>query len=132
MSDGKKKILVIEDSPSLAESLEDMLRLNGFEPIITVTGQDGVDAALEHHPSLILLDIRLPDIDGYEVFHQIRADEWGKTANIIVLTASESTDIVAKNINLDSGDVLFKPDWSIRALLEVIRERLTRSSTQDV
>lgn len=129
MSDGKKKILVIEDSPSLAESLEDMLRLNGFEPIITVTGQDGVDAALEHHPSLILLDIRLPDIDGYEVFHQIRADEWGKTANIIVLTASESTDIVAKNINLDSGDVLFKPDWSIRALLEVIRERLTRSST---
>ncbi len=120
-----KTILVIEDSPYLAESLQDMLLMKGYSPIIAVTGREGITIALEQKPDLILLDIRLPDIDGYEVFNRIRRDEeWGKNAKIMVLTASESIDVISKNINLPTEHVLFKPDWSVTDLLARIEARL--------
>jgi two-component system alkaline phosphatase synthesis response regulator PhoP len=120
----KKKILVVEDSPYLAESLADMLDIRGHQPIIAPTGREGVTMAIEQHPDLILLDIRLPDIDGYEVYRRIRENDWGKHANILVLTASESTENISKNIDLPKEDVLFKPDWSVPDLLAKIDEKL--------
>ena len=120
----KKKILVIEDSPYLAESLSDMLSIKGFEPILAPTGRDGVTMAIEQQPDLILLDIRLPDIDGYEVYRRIRENDWGAKAKILVLTASESIDNISKNIDLPKTDVLFKPEWSVVDLLARIEKQL--------
>lgn len=118
-------VLVIEDSTYLADSLIDMLDMHGYNTIHAVSGQQGVAIALEQHPDLILLDIRLPDISGYEVYHQIRKTDWGKTARLIVLTASESVDVIAQNIDLPPEYVLFKPDWSMQAILGRITQRLT-------
>lgn len=116
--------MVIEDSPELSASLEDMLAMNGHTPIIAPNGREGVKQALKTHPDLILLDIRLPDIDGYEVFRQIRRDSWGKTAHIVILTASESIENISKNVSLPPEDVLFKPNWSIKKLAEYINKKL--------
>lgn len=116
----KKSVLIIEDSPYLAESLADMINIKGHTSIIAPNGVEGVRMALEYKPDLILLDIRLPDIDGYEVYRRIRNDEWGETAKIIVLTASESIENISKNIDLPQELVLFKPDWSIKDLIEKI------------
>ena len=80
--------------------------------------------AIEHQPDLILLDIRLPDIDGYEVYRRIRENDWGKDSNIMVLTASESTENISKNIDLPTDLILFKPEWSVPDLLERIEEQL--------
>lgn len=121
----KKKILVIEDSPYLAESLNDMLDISGFESILALNGREGVSLAIEHQPDLILLDIRLPDIDGYEVYRRIRENDWGAKANILILTASESTENISKNIDLPKDDVLFKPEWSVQDLITKIQERLS-------
>lgn len=118
----QKTVLVIEDSPYLAESLADMLSIKGYESLIAPTGREGVALAIEHHPDLILLDIRLPDIDGYEVYRRIRENDWGKKARVMVLTASESTENISKNIDLPSDYVLFKPEWSVQALLARIEE----------
>ena len=118
-------ILVIEDSSYLAESLIDMLRMKGYNPSHRATGKEGVTAALESQPSLVLLDIRLPDINGYEVYRQIRQDAWGANAKIMVLTASESIENIAKNIDLPTTDVLFKPDWSMQELADKIAQKLT-------
>lgn len=118
----KKTILVIEDSPYLAESLVDMISMRGHEAVSAPTGRDGVNKAIEIHPDLILLDIRLPDIDGYEVFRRIRDNDWGKNAKIMVLTASESIDNISKNIDLPSELILFKPEWSVKDLLGRIDE----------
>jgi DNA-binding response OmpR family regulator len=115
-----KTILIIEDSPYLAESLVDMIKIKGYLPITAPTGKEGVAMALSKKPDLILLDIRLPDIDGYEVFRRIREDDWGKDAKIMVLTASESTENISKNINLPAELILFKPDWSVKDLLNRI------------
>jgi len=121
-------VLVVEDSSYLAESLIDMLEMQGYHAVHCATGKEAVAAALEQHPDLILLDIRLPDIDGYEVYRQIRATNWGATAIIMVLTASESIENIAKHIDLPTADVLFKPDWSMQQLAEVIATKLQPSN----
>lgn len=118
-------VLIVEDSPYLAESLRDVLEMNDFTAIVAPTGRQAISLALKHKPDLILLDIRLPDITGYDVFNEIRNDEeWGHTAKISILTASESIESISKNINLPLEHVLFKPDWSLSALLEHIKHRV--------
>jgi len=117
-------ILVIEDSSYLADSLVDMLEMYKYRSLHAASGREGVALAIEHEPDLVLLDIRLPDINGYEVYRQIRATDWGKTARIIVLTASESIENIAKNIDLPREYVLFKPEWSIKNLMHQIEKRL--------
>ena len=117
-------ILVIEDSSYLADSLVDMLEMYKYRSLHAASGPDGVALAIEHEPDLVLLDIRLPDINGYEVYRQIRATDWGKTARIMVLTASESIENIAKNIDLPREYVLFKPEWSIKNLMHQIEKRL--------
>lgn len=120
----KKKVLIVEDSPYLAESLVDMLEMKDHDPIVAPTGREAVAIAIEQQPDLILLDIRLPDIDGYEVYRRIRENEWGAKANIVILTASESIDNISKNIDLPREDVLFKPEWSVQDLLAKIEQKL--------
>jgi DNA-binding response OmpR family regulator len=120
-----KTILVVEDSRDLAESIKDALELSGFQVIVALSGKDGTSLALTHHPDLILLDIKLPDTDGYHVYREIRNQgAWGETAKVIILTASESLNSIAKNIALPVGDILFKPDLSISGLVENIKNRL--------
>jgi DNA-binding response OmpR family regulator len=116
----KKTVLIIEDSPYLAESLVDMMNIKGHHALVAATGRDGVIKALGEKPDLILLDIRLPDIDGYEVYHTIRKDPWGKKSNIMILTASESAKNIMKNIDLPSEKILFKPEWSAQDLVKKI------------
>lgn len=117
-------ILVIEDSSYLADSLVDMLDMYKYRSLHAASGREGVALAIDHKPDLVLLDIRLPDINGYEVYRQIRATDWGKTARIMVLTASESIENIAKNIDLPREFVLFKPEWSIKNLMHQIEKRL--------
>jgi two-component system, OmpR family, response regulator len=113
----KPHILVIEDNKHLAESLVDVLSVGGYETHVCGSGREGLDYALQNQPHLIILDIMLPDMSGYNVFHKLRETDWGKTAKIIVLTASESIDNIAKNINLPKELVLFKPEVSVETLL---------------
>ncbi len=121
----QKTVLVIEDSPELAESLFDVLEMEGYNAVIALNGRDGVTQAPALHPDLILLDIRLPDIDGYKVFQKIRADvEWGTTAKVLILTASESIENISKNVDLPVEYVLFKPEMSISQLVLKIKDRL--------
>ena len=125
MSD--KTILVVEDSPYLAESVRDLLELHDYNVHVAKNGREGVAFALEHHPDFILLEIRLPDISGYEVFTTIKNDEWGKNAAISILTASESIEEISKNVNVPIEYVLFKPSQSLPDLLEHVRKRLGES-----
>lgn len=120
----QQKILVVEDSSYLADSLVDMLAIKNYESMVAPTGREAVEMAIEHEPDLIILDIRLPDIDGYEVFRRIRKTPWGKTAKVMILTASESTENISKNIDLPAEHVLFKPEWSVADLLKQIEKRL--------
>jgi two-component system cell cycle response regulator DivK len=76
-------VLVVEDNERNMKLLRDVLAANGFTTLEATTGARAVELAREHSPELVLLDIRLPDIDGVEVLRRLRAD--GRTASITIL-----------------------------------------------
>jgi len=82
-----KKILVVEDNPSNRYLITYILEKNGFEVVIAETGEEGVIKATEEHPDLVLMDIQLPGIDGFEATKQIRASETNGSLPIIALTS---------------------------------------------
>tara|TARA_B100001146_G_C16019682_1_gene364522 strand:- start:25 stop:396 length:372 start_codon:yes stop_codon:yes gene_type:complete len=121
----KKHVLIIEDDHNLADTLEDILIMDDYEVTVTHSGHNGLETALQTHPDLIILDIKMPDMNGYQVYERLQADAWGKQAKVLVLTASESLENIAKNINLPRNYVLFKPEVSVEALREIVATRIT-------
>ncbi len=122
----QKKILIIEDSPDLADSLEDMLLFKGYQAIKTNSGKFGLNTALIEKPDLILLDLKLPDIDGFEVLRKLRRDDWGKQARVLILTASDTNEIVPTDIAIDPLDILHKSQWGIENLASRIEGELSK------
>lgn len=100
-------ILIIEDDKMLSEMYRDKFQVEGFEVNTATDGQKGLETALHNKPDLILLDIALPKMDGIEIMGKLRADLWGKTAKIIVLT----------NVNIDSkvldGIMSYSPSYCL-------------------
>ncbi|MBI5930450.1 MAG: hybrid sensor histidine kinase/response regulator [Chloroflexi bacterium] len=96
-----KKILYIEDNPSNATLVKRILQPKGYTVIIAETGLKGIDAALEHKPDLILMDINLPDMSGREVTTRLRAFEQFRDLPIVALTAQ--TDDKQRAMTLISG-----------------------------
>jgi DNA-binding response OmpR family regulator len=122
----QKKILIIEDSPDLADSLEDMLKFKGYETLKSNNGIEGATLALAEKPDLILLDLKLPDIDGYEVYRKLRGDEWGNAAKILILTASDTLEPIPDDLDVNPDDILRKSNWGIDNLASRIEEELAK------
>ncbi len=122
-----KTILVIEDQEDNRRILRDLLTNSDFEVIEAVTGTDGVRIAETHHPDLILMDIQLPGIDGYEATRRIKANPDLQKIPIIVVTsyALSGDDVKAFEAGCDA--YVTKP-FSPRNLLAKIREFLPQST----
>jgi two-component system cell cycle response regulator DivK len=118
-----KRILVIEDQEDNRRIVRDLLTSVGYEIIEAVTGEDGVTAAASHVPDLILMDIQLPGLDGYEATRRIRANAALPHIPIIAVTsyALSGDDVKAYEAGCDG--YVSKP-FSPRALLARIREFL--------
>ena len=84
-------ILVVEDNDKNRKLVRDVLMFKGYEIIEAEAGEDGVRLAQERHPSLILMDIRLPGIDGVEALRQLRSEEATREIPIMAMTASVMT-----------------------------------------
>lgn len=82
-----KRVLVAEDEPNILESLSFLLSRAGFEVSIETDGRKALDAILEEVPDILVLDVMLPKMDGYEVLRQLRADPRAANLPVIVLTA---------------------------------------------
>lgn len=125
MSMTQKKILIIEDSAELADSLEDMLIFKGYQTIKCANGEEGLSLALSQKPDLTLLDLKLPDIEGYDVYRKLRKDDWGKSARVLILTASDTSEAVPADIDIAPEDILHKSHWGIENLAMRIEEEFT-------
>lgn len=120
----KKKILIIDDAVDLREAMADILELKGYETLIADDGTLGVQKALSEHPDLTLLDLRMNDMDGFDVIRHIRQDGWGKNAKILILTASGESDEIPKDIDMDVEDFLLKTEYGIGNIAERIEKKL--------
>ncbi len=118
-----QRILVIEDQEDNRRIVRDLLTSVGYEIIEAVRGEEGVSSAATHRPDLILMDIQLPDIDGYEATRRIKANPALHHIPIIVVTsyALSGDDVEAFEAGCDA--YVSKP-FSPRALLAKIREYL--------
>ena len=85
------RILIVEDNEQNRKLVRDVLAFKGYEIIEAETGEEGLRLARDRHPSLIMMDIRLPGIDGVETLRQLRAEEATRDIPVMALTASVMT-----------------------------------------
>ncbi len=105
----KKKILIVEDNPMVVELVQTILEYMGYAPIVAMSAEQGVNLAASHLPDLILLDISLPDMDGFTAARQIRQNQ--KTHSIPILATTGRVSFEDKEKCLQSGcdDYISKP-----------------------
>jgi len=122
----KKILLIIEDDLVLARMYQTLLQNHGYDVKTAADGETGLKEALEIHPDLILLDIRMPKMDGMTVMHHLREDTWGKTAPIIILTNLDLTDDRLTGVVKDQPSYyLIKSNNPPDQVLEKVNEILT-------
>lgn len=117
-------ILIVEDERAVARGLQFALQSEGFEVLCAETGQLAIDLAKTRNPSLILLDLRLPDISGFDVCRQLRKD--GLHQPILMLTALDDPIDKVLGLELGADDYVVKP-YNLRELIARIRSLLRRA-----
>ena len=120
----KKTILIVEDEEDLAQALKIKLEEVGFDTLIAYDGESGLRVALDRHPDLVLLDILLPGMDGMELLKQLRKDEWGKKAVVILLTNVDDIETIAKVIEDEGYEYFVKTDWKMDEIVSKIQKKL--------
>lgn len=118
-----KKVLVVEDEQTILDIVSFNLEKEGFEVLTAMDGDEGMDMALHSNPDLILLDVMLPGIDGFEICKEVR-----KTSHtpIIMLTAREEEVDKITGLELGADDYITKP-FSMKELMARVKANLRRS-----
>ena len=119
-------ILIIEDEVQTKKVLIDSLRFEGFTAIAAANGKAGLDLAYKHRPNLIVCDIMMPEMDGYEVLSALREQRSTTAIPIIFLTAKVAMSDLRLGMNLGAEDYLTKP-CTVDRLLTAIKARLRRN-----
>ncbi len=127
MAEAKPKILIVEDDPDVAEMLNAYFRVQGYEVFTVNWGEDGVRAGQSVAPDLIILDIRLPDIDGFEVARRLRSDRRTNEIPIIFLTEKRDRGDRLQGLEVGADDYITKP-FDVQELRLRVRNALKRVS----
>jgi two-component system OmpR family response regulator len=122
---GEAKLLVVEDDPNILELLSASLRFAGFQVSTATSGSAAVSAAKDVRPDLVVLDVMLPDLDGFEVIRLLR--ESGTRTPVVFLTARDATDDKIRGLTLGGDDYVTKP-FSLEELTARIRAVLRRTT----
>jgi two-component system OmpR family response regulator len=118
------KVLVVDDEPNIRELVQVALRFHGCAVTTGSSGHDALRRAESDHPDLIVLDVMLPDIDGFEVCRRLRASD--NEVPVIFLTAKDTTSDTVTGLALGGDDYITKP-FSVEALVARIRAVLRRA-----
>ena len=120
----KERLLLVDDEENLRSMLEAALRHVGFDVHPAASGREALDTAASVRPDLIVLDVMLPDLDGFEVCRRLRAE--GSRTPVLFLTARDGTDDKVRGLTLGGDDYLVKP-FSLDELVARISAVLRRS-----
>jgi len=119
-----KKILFIEDESTLQKTIGEVLGQEGYEMMSALDGEIGLKLAKEQKPDLILLDLILPKINGFDVLKKLKADKETKEIPVIVLTNLEGIEDVDRVLNLGATTYLVKTQYEIEEVLGKIKKTL--------
>lgn len=123
----KKKILVADDEEDIKAVVTLFLQSKGYEVISAFDGLSALDLAKMEHPDLILLDIMMPVVDGYEVCRRLKADETTRDIPVVMLSAMAQSESVEKGMSCGAADYVVKPFDPAR-LEEVVARVLSSAS----
>jgi two-component system response regulator VicR len=127
MNDRSKTIVYIEDEPEMIDLVRLILSRKGYQVVGATGGREGLDVVRQHVPDLVLLDLMMPDIDGWDVYQQIRADEATKHIPVIVVTAkAQNIDKVLGLHIAKVNDYISKP-FSPQELVNSIEQVMLAS-----
>ncbi|MFD2117657.1 response regulator transcription factor [Paenibacillus yanchengensis] len=121
----RAQILVVDDDPRIISLLRRSLTFEGYETITADNGAEGLQVLLNKDPDLIILDVMMPQVDGWEVCRRVR--ESGSLTPILMLTAKDEVDARVKGLDLGADDYLVKP-FALEELLARVRALLRRKT----
>ncbi|MDH3591938.1 MAG: response regulator, partial [Planctomycetota bacterium] len=128
MNDASATILVIEDDPAIRLGLKKSLAFEGYTVIDAADGEQGLERVFERRPDLIVLDLMLPRVNGYEVCRTIRKHD--RTIPILILSAKDLESDMIMGLDLGADDYITKP-FSTRELSARIKAALRRTAVQE-
>ena len=122
------RVLVVDDEPYITDLVSTALRYVGFDVAVAASGREAVVALGDFRPELVVLDIMLPDMDGFDVLRRIRAD--GLRVPVVFLTAKDATEDKVTGLTVGGDDYVTKP-FSLEELVARIRAVLRRARSRD-
>jgi two-component system OmpR family response regulator len=125
MESPMNRVLVVDDEQNITELIATAMRYEGFDVQSAATGRQALDAISTFRPHLVLLDVMLPDLDGFEVARRVRQE--GRRVPIVFLTAKDATEDKVRGLTLGGDDYVSKP-FSLEELLARVRAVLRRAS----
>ena len=124
----KKRILIVDDEPNIIVPLEFLMKQNNYDVETATTGEAALDLIADWKPDLILLDIMLPGMDGYEVCQKIRAEKELNDIRIVFLSAMARSIDIAKGMGLAADDYITKP-FATDFVLDKVKNLLDSGNT---
>jgi DNA-binding response OmpR family regulator len=121
-----QKILIIEDDPFLSEMYATKLKQAGFEVEAAFDGQEGLKKTKEDKPDLVLLDIVLPKMDGFEVLEKIKKDEAIREIPVVLLTNLGEKNEVEKGLKIGADEYIIKAHFTPSAVVAKVKEILNQ------
>ena len=120
MTTADGRVLIVEDNDKNMKLLRDVLRASGLETLEATTAEDGIELALAYAPSLILMDVQLPGIDGVEALARLRSDERAASIPVVALTAQAMHGDRERFLGAGFDGYLSKP-VDLAQLISVVR-----------
>jgi len=114
------KILIVDDEPNIVLSLDYLVRKKGYTPFIARNGSEALAIAEKEKPNLVVLDIMMPDIDGYEVCKQIKSNTSLAHTKIIFLSAKSRQEDIEKGLAMGADQYVTKPFSTKQIMQEII------------
>jgi DNA-binding response OmpR family regulator len=118
-----KKVLIVDDEPGIIVALQFLMEQSGYATMVAFSGEEAMEAVTRHHPDLILLDIMLPVVDGFEVCQRVRENPDWNDIRIVLVTALGSEANVTKGLDLGADAYVTKP-FSNADLVAKVKELL--------
>jgi len=118
-------VLIVDDEDALTSVLARKFTDEGITAYTAENGKVGLEVAFEKHPDVILLDIMMPEMDGFDVMKALQDDEWGRGVPVILLTNSSSIDTVAKAVSSGMSEFLVKTEMKLDQVVDHVKNRLS-------
>lgn len=128
MTDVKGKILIIEDDRYISKMYQLKLSLEGYEVVVAENGKQGVDKVKEFAPDIILLDILMPELDGFQVLNIVKGEDESKKIPVLIMSNLGQEDHIQKGMEMGAIGYIVKSQFTPSKVVEKIKEVLGHQS----